>query len=69
MRERSVQTTPARDLTEPFARHFALRYRNSSWPLDDLVQVAMLGLVNTIDRYARSRARSSATPDASSSAS
>jgi RNA polymerase sigma-B factor len=40
---------------QPFARHFALRYRNSSEPLDDLVQVAMLGLVNAIDRYDPSR--------------
>ncbi len=33
------------------ARHLALRYRDSGEPLDDLFQVASLGLVNAVDRF------------------
>jgi RNA polymerase sigma-B factor len=35
----------------PFAKNLALRYRGASESLDDLLQVANLGLVNAIDRF------------------
>lgn len=35
----------------PFARKLALRYLHSREPLDDLVQVANLGLLNAIERF------------------
>lgn len=35
----------------PFARKLALRYVHSREPLDDLVQVASLGLLNALDRF------------------
>lgn len=35
----------------PLAHRLAARYRNSGEPLDDLQQVATLGLINSIDRY------------------
>lgn len=35
----------------PFARKLALRYLHSREPLDDLVQVAYLGLLNAIERF------------------
>lgn len=35
----------------PFARKLALRYSYTDEPLDDLVQVAALGLLGAIDRY------------------
>jgi RNA polymerase sigma-B factor len=35
----------------PFARHLAKRYGQSDEPLDDLVQVASIGLLKAIDRY------------------
>src|SRR5215204_2341483 len=35
----------------PFAKRLALRYRGASESLDDLLQVASLGLVNAVDRF------------------
>jgi len=35
----------------PLARDLALRYRHTDEPLDDLVQVACLGLIKAIDRF------------------
>ena len=35
----------------PLARRLAARYRHSGEALDDLVQVACLGLIKAIDRY------------------
>jgi len=35
----------------PFARKLALRYIHSREPLDDLVQVAYIGLLNAIERF------------------
>ncbi len=35
----------------PFARKLALRYRHTHEPIDDLVQVAALGLLKAIERY------------------
>jgi RNA polymerase sigma-B factor len=35
----------------PFARKLAVRYMHSREPIDDLVQVASIGLLNAIDRF------------------
>jgi RNA polymerase sigma-B factor len=35
----------------PLARRLALRYRRSAQPIEDLVQVASLGLVEAVDRW------------------
>ena len=40
----------------PLARHLARRYQHRDEPLDDLMQVASLGLLNAIDRFDPSRA-------------
>ena len=37
------------------ARHLALRYSDSGEPLDDLIQVASLGLVKAVDRFDATR--------------
>jgi RNA polymerase sigma-B factor len=36
---------------QPLARSLAWRYRRSSEPMDDLLQVASIGLLNAIDRF------------------
>ena len=41
----------------PFARKLALRYVHSREPLDDLVQVASLGLLNAISRFEPGRGK------------
>ena len=41
----------------PFARRLALRYIHSSEPLDDLVQVASVGLLNAIERFEPGRGK------------
>jgi RNA polymerase sigma-B factor len=41
----------------PFARKLALRYIHSREPLDDLVQVASVGLLNAIERFEPGRGK------------
>jgi RNA polymerase sigma-B factor len=41
----------------PFARKLALRYVRSREPLDDLVQVASVGLLNAIERFEPGRGK------------
>jgi RNA polymerase sigma-B factor len=41
----------------PFARKLALRYAHSREPLDDLVQVASVGLLNAIERFEPGRGK------------
>src|SRR3954451_14027658 len=45
----------------PLARHLALRYRRSSEPADDLIQVAALGLVKAVDAWDPDRGSALAT--------
>ena len=47
--ERSREELTARFM--PLARSLALRYQRSGEPLDDLLQVAALGLVKAVDRF------------------
>jgi RNA polymerase sigma-B factor len=39
----------------PLAQHLARRYANRGEPLDDLTQVAMVGLIKSVDRYQADR--------------
>jgi RNA polymerase sigma-B factor len=39
----------------PVAQHIARRFSNRGEPLDDLIQVATVGLINAIDRYSPDR--------------
>jgi RNA polymerase sigma-B factor len=39
----------------PIAHHIARRFANRGEPLDDLVQVATVGLINAVDRYTPER--------------
>lgn len=41
----------------PFARKLALRYMRTTEPVDDLVQVACLGLLNAIERFEPGRGK------------
>lgn len=45
----------------PLARSLALRYRSGSEPLDDLIQVASLGLIKALDGFDPDRGRGSFT--------
>ena len=54
MRQQRGERGARRELIErymPLARSLALRYRRASEPLDDLVQVASVGLVKAVDRW------------------
>ncbi len=44
------------ELFQPLSRSLAMRYVHSGEPLDDLLQVANLGLVKAVDRFDSSRA-------------
>ena len=37
--------------TFPLVEHLARRFRNRGEPLDDLVQVATIGLIKSVDRF------------------
>lgn len=41
----------------PLARHIAHRFANRGQPVEDLQQVAVLGLINAVDRFDPARAR------------
>jgi RNA polymerase sigma-B factor len=43
------------ELHQSLARHLAFRYRNRGEPMDDLFQVAMVALINSVDRFDPSR--------------
>jgi len=53
-RQQRGESGARRELIErymPLARSLALRYRRASEPLDDLIQVASIGLVKAVDRW------------------
>ena len=53
-RQQAGEADARRELIErymPLARSLALRYRRASEPLDDLIQVASIGLVKAVDRW------------------
>jgi RNA polymerase sigma-B factor len=53
-RQQRGEPAARRELIErymPLARSLALRYRRASEPLDDLIQVASVGLVKAVDRW------------------
>jgi RNA polymerase sigma-B factor len=53
-RQQRGEAEARRELIErymPLARSLALRYRRASEPLDDLIQVASVGLVKAVDRW------------------
>ena len=53
-RQQAGESDARRELIErymPLARSLALRYRRASEPLDDLIQVASIGLVKAVDRW------------------
>jgi RNA polymerase sigma-B factor len=54
LRQRRGESGARQELIErymPLARSLALRYRRASEPLDDLIQVASVGLVKAVDRW------------------
>ena len=54
LRQQAGEPEARRELIErymPLARSLALRYRRASEPLDDLIQVASIGLVKAVDRW------------------
>ena len=54
LRHKRGDTAARAELIErymPLARSLALRYRRASEPLDDLIQVASVGLVKAVDRW------------------
>jgi len=54
LRQQRGEPGARRELIErymPLARSLALRYRRASEPLDDLIQVASVGLVKAVDRW------------------
>ena len=63
-RHKSGDRQAAAELAErylPLARRLALRYRNRGEPLDDLIQVASVGLVNAVRRWDPDRGTAFAT--------
>ena len=53
-RQQRGEESARREMIErymPLARSLALRYRRASEPLDDLIQVASIGLVKAVDRW------------------
>jgi RNA polymerase sigma-B factor len=54
LRQQRGETDARSELIErymPLARSLAMRYRRASEPLDDLIQVASVGLVKAVDRW------------------
>ena len=49
------------ELHIPLVHHLVRRYRDRGEPLDDLIQVGMIGLINAVDRFDPSRGLSFST--------